>query len=415
MIPMIERRYGVWLYGDRIGALNQKGDYTWFVFSQDYLNDPDRSVLGLIFEEDPYAQHASAMRLPAWFSNLLPEGLLRDWVARDRGVSSEREMELLAQVGRDLPGAVRVLAEEEPPVDLAELPESALAGRDTNLPTEDAAKLRFSLAGTALKFSMLKDEDRLTLPAYGQGGDWIVKLPDPTYADVPRNEFAMMLLAREAGLDVPECILVTEGQIKNLPSGVWKSEEQYAYAVKRFDRDEHRQLVHIEDFAQVRNVYSGSRYNGNFETVGALAYRGHDTSSFHEFARRIAFNVLIANGDAHLKNWSLIYRDRRVPTLSPVYDLVSTAPYEIDGEEDLGLRFHGTRRFDRVHLGSFQRAARKVGLSTTDVVDCVVDTVERTAEGWPKVADVLAGNSRLQEAISDNIRLRSRQLLNMDV
>ncbi len=67
-------------------------------------------------------------------------------------------------------------------------------------------------------------------------------------------------------------------------------------------------------------------------------------------ARRLAFSLLIGNGDAHLKNWSLIYRDRRNPTLSPAYDFVSTAAYGTrSGQaDDLGLRFDRTRRLPRL-------------------------------------------------------------------
>jgi serine/threonine-protein kinase HipA len=104
-----EIRHSVWLRNDRVGTLVQRGDYTRFVFSQEYFNDPDRPVLGLVFEQDISARYAAALRLPCWFSNLLPEGRLREWIAADRKVSPQREMELLAQVGHDLPGAVRVL------------------------------------------------------------------------------------------------------------------------------------------------------------------------------------------------------------------------------------------------------------------------------------------------------------------
>ncbi|MGH3751114.1 MAG: HipA N-terminal domain-containing protein [Pseudonocardiaceae bacterium] len=104
-----EIQHAVWLRSDRVGTLVQRGDHTRFVFSEKYLTDPDRPVLGLVFEQDLSARHAAALRLPCWFSNLLPEGRLREWIAADRKVSPQREMELLAQVGHDLPGAVRVL------------------------------------------------------------------------------------------------------------------------------------------------------------------------------------------------------------------------------------------------------------------------------------------------------------------
>src|SRR5947208_2065068 len=113
-MPRTERRYGVWLGNRRVGALNQRDDFTWFGFDEDYLNDPRRAVLGLVLEQVAGGRYASQLRLPQWFSNLLPEGQLREWIALERDVKIDREMELLAQVGHDLPGAVRVLLEEGP-------------------------------------------------------------------------------------------------------------------------------------------------------------------------------------------------------------------------------------------------------------------------------------------------------------
>jgi serine/threonine-protein kinase HipA len=106
-MTLSERRHAVWLHRHRVGTLHQRGDHTRFVLAPDYLADAERPVLGLLFEQDLHARHAAA-RLPCWFSNLLPEGRLRDWIAADRGVSPHQEMELLAQVGHDLPGAVRI-------------------------------------------------------------------------------------------------------------------------------------------------------------------------------------------------------------------------------------------------------------------------------------------------------------------
>jgi len=110
-------------------------------------------------------------------------------------------------------------------------------------------------------------------------------------------------------------------------------------------------------------VYPEAKYQGTFETVAAIAYRGHDLRSLREFTRRLAFSVLVGNGDAHLKNWSLIYPDKRVPTLAPAYDIVSTPFYREsgDGHEDLGLKFAGTRRFDHVGPESFARLERRLG------------------------------------------------------
>ncbi len=215
-----ERLYAVWVQDKRVGVIHQRGDYTRFTLSEDYRTDPERAVLGLAFEQDLVASHSAALRLPPWFSNLLPEGRLRDWIAEDLGVSPHREMELLAQVGHDLPGAVRVLpAEESPDAAGWEADAHEHVGAFT-ASSGQSPRWRFSLAGVALKFSMLEKDGRLTLPAFGEGGDWIVKPPDPRYADVPRNEYAMMSLAAAAGIDVPEIRLVHRDDLDGLPDRV---------------------------------------------------------------------------------------------------------------------------------------------------------------------------------------------------
>jgi serine/threonine-protein kinase HipA len=423
MTTLPERYYAVLLHSRRIGTLCQKGDHTRFVVNESYVTDPQRPVLGLRFEENLRAPYASALRLPRWFSNLLPEGPLREWIADDRGVSLDREMELLAQVGHDLPGAVQVLPTDGPDHGW-EWPDGELSGAGGTRPggtygfPSSATPWRFSLAGVALKFSMLARGDRLTVPAAGEFGDWLVKFPDYRHRDVPRNEFTIMSLARAAGLDVPDVRLMHRDELEGLPDRMWPNGEQWAYAVRRFDRahDEHRTAVHIEDFAQVRDKYPQDKYQSTFESVAAIAYRGHDVDSLREAARRIAFSLVVGNGDAHLKNWSLIYRDRRVPSLSPVYDLVATTPYAPGDEpEDLGLKFGGTKSFARVRLSAFERLEnavdRRLGTSNARLRDEAVQIIEQTRDNWPRFEDHLADNHSLRTAIGAWITASARRLL----
>ncbi|MGY1455283.1 type II toxin-antitoxin system HipA family toxin [Streptomyces sp. SS8] len=419
MTALKETYYAVLLYGRRIGTLCQKGDHTRFVVNDSYLEDPARPVLGLRFEENLHAPYASALRLPRWFSNLLPEGPLREWIADDRGVSLDREMELLAQVGHDLPGAVQVLPAEGPD-DGWEWPENLepglRRGGSHRLPPD--SPWRFSLAGIALKFSMLAKGDRLTVPTAGEYGDWLVKFPDYRHPDVPRNEFAMMSLAKAVGLEAPDVRLLHRDELDGLPGRMWPNDEVWAYAVRRFDRhtDGTRSLVHIEDFAQVRDKYPQDKYQSTFETVAAVSYRGHDLESLREAVRRIAFSVVVGNGDAHLKNWSLIYRDRRVPTLAPAYDLVSTVAYAPDGEpEDMGLKFGGSKRFETVRPATFDRLEatldRRFGASGGRLAETAVDTVRRVREAWPSCEELLAASPALREAVGDWIRHSARRFL----
>lgn len=111
--------------------------------------------------------------MPAWFSNLLPEGRLRELIAREQGVSTQREIDLLVRIGGDLPGAVEVIPDSG-----ACVIEGFERASDVpvNIP-EPSGRLRFSLAGVGLKFSMRQEGDRLVLPAHGESGDWIVKIP----------------------------------------------------------------------------------------------------------------------------------------------------------------------------------------------------------------------------------------------
>jgi serine/threonine-protein kinase HipA len=402
-----EEQFAVCLHGRRIATLHRKVDYTWLTFEPSYVADPDRALLGLRFEEALTARHAANLRLPPWFSNLLPEGKLREWIADSSGAPITREMELLVHVGHDLPGAVQVLGSDESSLQVRAVGQEILAGEPRSAPPKG---WRFSLAGVGLKFSMLARGDRFTAPGTGEGGDWIIKLPDPVHVAVPINEFAMMTLARRAGIQIPEVRLVNRDLIEALPDEVWPHGESVAYAVRRFDRGDDRKPIHIEDFAQVRGFYPEDKYNGSFETLAALIYRRHDVAALLEFVRRLAFNILIANGDAHLKNWSLIYTDPRVPTLAPAYDLVATSVYAPAGApENLGLRFCGQRRFEAVSRTCFASLQKKLGVEVTltDEVDLLI---EKVFSAWPSIAETLHDYPEMRAAIEASIRRGAQRL-----
>lgn len=370
---MIEAAHLVMLYGVPVGTLVQRGDASRFVFMDGYWETPDRPVLGLWFEDNPGSTPSASLNLPVWFSNLLPEGPLRYFVARDAGVSRDRELLLLLHIGNDLPGAVEIVRDAGimPGVDdyAAITAPSSLDG--------GAASWKFSLAGVGVKFSVAERHDRLTMPAKDELGDWIVKLPSTEAARVPANEFSSMCLAKDIGIDVPEFRLVHRDKLPSFPDSLWPNGEDLAYAVRRFDRGPNGERIHIEDFAQVRNYYPDDRYTGSFETVAALAYRGEDRASLREAVRRLAFNICIGNGDAHLKNWSFIYRNKRTPSLSPAYDLVCTGVYgESSTPEDLGLKLNGSKLFSRVSRTAFERLQFKLGARNDDVLDVLDDVIE---------------------------------------
>ncbi|WP_159624162.1 type II toxin-antitoxin system HipA family toxin [Actinomyces sp. zg296] len=383
---MREEIYAVALHGERVGVLRRRDAFTTFVMDADYWDQPGRSVLGQWFEEHRRARPQARNSLPAWFSNLLPEGRLRDLIAGEQGVSAYAEIDLLSRIGGDLPGAVVISLE-----DVAEL-ESGFE----EMPRGEAPALavvgpkRASLAGMALKFSVRRKGDRLAIPVHGEDGDWILKTPDPQYPGLPANEHATMRLAGQVGIDVPQTALWDRSSIEDLGPGAWPTEESRAYAVRRFDRSEQGR-VHIEDFAQVlgKHGIGNLKYRSDVRWTAVIAYRGHDRASLRELVRRTVFNLLAGNEDAHLKNWSLIYPDRRTARLSPAYDLVCTAPYLPDPENPtLALPFFGESSFNDVTRGLFARLQKELRVGDEDVLDVVDETVERFREAWAAGPDL---------------------------
>jgi len=79
---VIEAVHEVLLHDEHIGSIRCRGDFTKFVFDRDYWGRPRRAVLGEWFEGHPRRRPHAVNRVPAWFSNLLPEGRLRDMVLR---------------------------------------------------------------------------------------------------------------------------------------------------------------------------------------------------------------------------------------------------------------------------------------------------------------------------------------------
>ncbi|WP_233595722.1 MULTISPECIES: HipA domain-containing protein [Corallococcus] len=346
-----------------------------FSVSEEYRQRYPRPVLGQFFEDDLSRRHISRMRLPPFFSNLLPEGPLRDLISEREQIARQREFFFIAHLGEDLSGAVIVRPAGELPVR-----DHSLVDTPSESATPDGEPLRFSLAGVQLKFSMLRRDRGMTLPMGGKGGDWIVKLPDNRYDRVPENELSVMTWARATGIDVPEMQLLKVSDLHGLPEGITLRED-LAYAIRRFDRPSPGRRVHMEDLAQVLGLYSDEKYKKyNYETIANVLLKVAGLDALQEFLRRMVFIIACGNGDAHHKNWSLFYPDGTRPTLSPAYDFVSTIQYM--PQDQLALNLAKSKRFDDVSLQSFERLARKLGLSDDDVLPVVRGAVESALDTW---------------------------------
>jgi len=391
------------LYGEPIGTLtNLGGDRTIFAFTDEYIENPDRPTLGLAFKDEfgelytdfrPYQK-----RVMPFFSNLLPEGHLRKYLAEQAGVNPEREFYLLWALGHDLPGAITIT-----PADGEAWPPDAADGADDHGDDQRENALRFSLAGVQLKFSaVMEASGGLTIPASGVGGSWIVKLPSREFAGVPENEFSMMKLAGLIGMNVPAIDLVSIDAIKNLPEGIDKI-GNHAFVIERFDRLSDGSRVHIEDFAQVYGLYPEDKYgNGTFRNIAqVIAAEGNDADII-EYVRRLTFNMLIGNADMHMKNWSLIYPDRRYVSLAPAYDFVATVPY-IPGDAT-NMKISRAKVFSAFSVDELEHLAVKASIPRKMAIDAAQETVQAFREHWGTEAANLPMNDEVRSAVEDHMK-----------
>lgn len=395
----------------RAGALTRDASRaTAFVVDEAYLRGASRPILSLAWHapDDPEQSRARLEarhdkiglhgHLPPWFQGLLPEGALRDLVEHEMGPGDHDHFDVLLRLGADLPGAIVVVPDNgDAPASAGPLNWARVAGFNAPLPR---GVVKFSLAGVQLKFMVAAEDGKLTLPARSGEGRMILKLGSDRYPELPEAEFAGMTLARLAGVRTAACRLAPVTDVRGVPGEFLAGE--HALVVDRFDRTPDGRRIHIEDAGQVLGAWGERKYlRGTTESVLNMIrrfstdWRGDVMEGF----RRIAVDVLIGNGDSHLKNWSFIFPEPGHIRLSPAYDLVPTVFFRPD--DDMALRFAGRdKAFEAVSLKRFRRTAEYLGLDPDAVTEEVSAVVRRARDVWPAALEALP----LSEA-------RRRQLL----
>lgn len=394
----------VLLYEEPIGTLTLvPGDRSLFAFNEDYIADEERPLLSLGFK-DSVGQLVTTFRpygpgIMPFFSNLLPEGRLREYLADRAGVNPEREFFLLWALGSDLPGAITIR-----PADGDELPPVAGNDVDHDHDHERGERiLRFSLAGVQLKFSAIIESAKgLTIPARGVGGSWIVKLPSLEYEGVPENEYSMMTLARQIGMDVPAIDLVDISSIGNLAPEI-EALDGKAFIIERFDRLDDGSPIHIEDFGQIFGIYPRNKYKkASYANIGQVVAAESSDNDIAEFIRRLTFNVLIGNADMHVKNWSMRYLDRRSAALAPAYDFVATIAYLPD--KTAALNFSRSKRFDEFTEDELAHMANRAAMPERLVLDTARETVELFHQHWKSEKANLPLRAEVIEAVEAHVQ-----------
>ena len=358
-------------------------------FADEYKSDAGRPTYSLITHPRfPRAEKilsepwSTKQKLHPTLSNLLPEGVLRELIAQGLKVHVDNEFALLTYLGEDLPGALvaEPMEPDEVPTQLLDAYGKVKAVKIEKTDREN----KFSLAGIQMKFSMKQQDGRYNLSKGDVLGDWIVKTPSTKHKDVPLNEFTAMSLATMAGIEVPEMRLVELDKLDNLPP-INLPDEKLAFAIKRFDRN-NDQRIHMEDFAQVLVKYPHEKYkSASYEQVATILYNfsGDGLADTQQFARRLLVNILLANGDAHIKNWSLLYSDQVTPRLSPTYDIVTTNVY-IENERQYALNLGKTKEWYTVTYENFEAWAKRADVPWRAIKPHLEDTMERARNLWPE-------------------------------
>ncbi|MCU7816506.1 MAG: type II toxin-antitoxin system HipA family toxin [Candidatus Thiodiazotropha sp. (ex Lucinoma kastoroae)] len=358
-------------------------------FADEFKHDPSRPTFSLITHpnfpnskklmSEPWVKN---QRLHPILSNLLPEGALRELIAKGLKTHIDNEFQIFSYLGQDLPGALVAT-----PMEPEDVPESVLTthGKAKAIKFKgNNQENKFSLAGVQMKFSMKEKGGRYNLTKNGNLGDWIIKTPSTKHKNVPLNEYSAMSLAGLVEVDIPEIKLIKLDKLDNLPP-INLPGEKLAFAIRRFDREGNTR-IHMEDFAQILVKYPHDKYDtANYEQIGKVIYNysGDGLTDTQQFARRLLVNILLANGDAHLKNWSLLYQDQVTPRLSPAYDILTTGIY-IENETKFALNMGTTKEWFSVTMESFQTWANKSGIPWRTIKPHIDDTMEKARALWPE-------------------------------
>ena len=294
--------------------------------------------------------------LHPFFEMNLPEGSRRDEIAATFGKAMMTEnMSLLAITGNDAIGRVSVVPSGFPLDWKARF--SVNIDSVMQLDRTDSFFVRavrdHSAQGVAgVQPKLLVADDRVTLRAES----WIIKHDGCDLEWLSVNEYLSMSAARLCGIDVPECVLSRDGK---------------SLFVNRFDRDG----LGFEDMCALMGRHSHEKYSGSMEQlvkVASLIVTDKPRMK-EEIIRAIVFNTCIGNGDAHLKNFGVLY-DKDSCSMSPFYDLVSVRAFP-NYLDDIPALSIGNKK-EWILGKEFKAFTKNINVSPVRVAE-IIDEVER--------------------------------------
>jgi serine/threonine-protein kinase HipA len=320
-------RLAVWLHGRHIAWLTGTSLRSRLEYLPDLVAEYGAGAALLSLSLPLQSKPIAGPVVLNFFDGLLPEGQVRAHLADLYKVASTDVKALLAVVGADCAGAVQVLAEGVDPAGAGKLlpmSEAEVVAAVESLPTWDLPAdfaITTSLGGVQSKILLSRDGGRWYWPAGGAASTHIIK-PDPLDSPIPdllAAEHWALDLARAAGLAAARATMDRFGT-------------RDALVVERYDRTTDHRRIHQEDFTQVLGLASAAKYDQSTAVPSRLAQvaavaapHTRTPASFKaDLLKAVAFNVLIGNGDAHSKNYSVLIRETGEVMLAPLYDAAPT-------------------------------------------------------------------------------------------
>lgn len=327
--------------------------------------------------------------LPIFEMNL-PEGALRARLTRlfAKATGTFDEFDLLGVVGRTQIGRIRYSALDQ---DLTEdvpfqsIDEILRARRDGDLFSYllDKFAAHSGLSGVQPKVMIRAKDIKVSDPKLRRSptvasATHIVKLwEEDEFPELAANEFFCLSVAKHLGLEVPNFVLSDDGG---------------ALIVERFDLLEEGYLG-FEDFCVLNALGTSDKYKGGYETRIFRRLREFVSpieapTALEDLFRLFVLNCGIRNGDAHLKNFGITYKDvNGNVTLAPVYDVITTWPYI--PKDPMALTLDGSTKWpDRKTL--IRLAQTRSDMTQRRAKECIEATADAMAQVAPKLREYFA-------------------------